>query len=334
MDVLEPFSVFPFPTDCYMLYRGIAFDGCFFYLTMPKNHSICKFNTDFEQIGLFEVNKPYSCICYDNTENCFWASVDNITVMIFKLDSNMKEIDFIRINAGNRSTGTIKGLSYNCENNTLVAAFKYFIAEIQKDGNTNYLKTAGKGFFSGVVSVAPYFLSVLVTGSTQAITISALDGSVIKTFCFPDIYRIEDLLFYPGERKDKKHFILYILAVKHRCYPRLLKCNLEGCNINPCFCNYEGSVPCRKSKDQYATDLIESIALEETALSSILNELGAKLQKTTRMADNICDLLEVNKAVNKTIMNITQLEHILYAKLETINSIKCSDCGEDPGHGG
>jgi predicted transglutaminase-like cysteine proteinase len=67
--------------------------------------------------------------------------------------------------------------------------------------------------------------------------------------------------------------------------------------------------------------LLESIALEETALSGILNELGNKLQKSIQLANNMDDLLEINKAVNKTITNVTQLEHILYAKLETISSL-------------
>ncbi len=81
--------------------------------------------------------------------------------------------------------------------------------------------------------------------------------------------------------------------------------------------------------NQSTNDLIESIALEETALAHILNELGEKLQKSIQMADNVCDLLEINTAVNKTIMNITQLEHILYAKLETINSMNPKICRED-----
>jgi hypothetical protein len=66
----------------------------------------------------------------------------------------------------------------------------------------------------------------------------------------------------------------------------------------------------------------------ETALSHVLNALGEKLQKSCQISENICDLMEVNKAVNKTIMNITQLEHILYAKLDTISSLSSNNCCE------
>ena len=56
----------------------------------------------------------------------------------------------------------------------------------------------------------------------------------------------------------------------------------------------------------------------EAALAHILNAEGEKLQKAVKLADNVCDLLEVDKAVNKTVSRITFLEQTLLAKLETI----------------
>ncbi len=328
MDVLEPFAVFPIPTEGCLLYKGIAFDGCCFYLTMPKSCRIYQFNTDYEQIKIINVNKPYSCICYDNSLDCFWAATDNITGVIFKLDHNLKEIDFIRINPGCRSNAPIKSLSYNCEKNILAAAYSRSLAEITKDGKIRYFQTSANGYFSSVLSAAPYYITSMLAGNTQCISIFDSDGCCLASYELPVMYQVEALLFYPWEKGDNNSLIIYILATKHCCYPRLLKCKLENCNLKPAFCNYEwGRRP--KTKEQSANDLIESIALEEAALSNILNELGSKIQKTTQMADNIDDLLEVNKAVNKTITNITQLEHILYAKLETINSLCDKDSRRD-----
>ena len=51
-------------------------------------------------------------------------------------------------------------------------------------------------------------------------------------------------------------------------------------------------------------------------LAHILNAEGEKLQKAVEIADNICELLEINQSVNKTITKITFLEQVLYAKLE------------------
>ncbi|MGB8452213.1 MAG: hypothetical protein WCD89_07755 [Anaerocolumna sp.] len=330
MDVLEPYRVLPFPTDCYMLYKGIAFDGCFFYLTMPKNCRIYKFDPDFRQEGIIETNKPYSCICYDNTENCFWASADKINTMIFKLDCNMKEIDLLQLGTFSIFCSNIKSLSYNCKNNSLFVAYKDFIAEILKDGESICLQETQRGYCNAILSIAPYYMISTHFGNSQCISIYTGDGCLIKSFQFSNIYKIEDILFYPCNKKDKNILSIYILATKHCCYPRLLLCKLEGCGMVLCSCNYKNCSYCRhKSREQCSNDLLESIALEETALSLILNELGEKLQKSIQISENVCDLLEVNKAVNKTIINITQLEHILYAKLETLSSINNDICCED-----
>lgn len=330
MDLLEPYHVLPLSTDGYLLYKGIAFDGCFFYLTMPKTHHIYRFNEDFELSATFEVNRPYNCICYDNTEHCFWASVDKINTMIYKLDCNLKEIDFIRLSISPKYS-SVNGLSYNCETNSLFAAFSNFIVNIQKDGNTICLLTSERGCFNGVLSISPYYLVSLLSDNTQSISVYDHSGYLIASYCLTGIYRVEDMLFYPWDGKDKEFITLYILATKHCCYPRLLKCKLDNKDFKLCCCNYDFPPECfmHKSREQCTNDIIESIALEEAALSHILNELGSKLQKSTEMADSICDMLEVNKAVNKTIMNITQLEHILYAKMEALNSFKPNSCGRD-----
>lgn len=327
MDKLEPFDILPFPTDNYILYKGIAFDGCFYYMTLPENCLILQFNKDFEQRNVYDVYKSYCCICYDNTENCFWASVDNLNTVIYKLDHNLKEIDLIRINLGSRCNAVMKDISYNCEKNSLFAAFNCFLAEISKNGEVQFLQTADKGYFNGILSAAPFYMVSLFYDNSQRILLFDQDGCTIKSYHFTDLYQIEALLFSPCDKFDKSSFVINILATKHSCYPRLLKCRISNCNLNINMANYDFNC-CHRTSEQYTNDLIESIALEETALSNILNELGSKLQKTIHMADNIDQLLEVNKAVNKTIMNITQLEQILYAKLETINSLNRS-CHKD-----
>ncbi|MFR3389291.1 MAG: hypothetical protein ACLTT1_00360 [[Clostridium] scindens] len=71
--------------------------------------------------------------------------------------------------------------------------------------------------------------------------------------------------------------------------------------------------------------MIESIARAECALAHILNAEGEKLQKAVEIADNICELLEINQSVNKTITKITFLEQVLYAKLEAVSDGKACD---------
>ena len=67
-----------------------------------------------------------------------------------------------------------------------------------------------------------------------------------------------------------------------------------------------------------ASSLLQSIALEETAISHILNAEGEKLQKGISLSCNKNDLLEINKSVQDTIDRITNLEIVLKSKLNLI----------------
>lgn len=71
-----------------------------------------------------------------------------------------------------------------------------------------------------------------------------------------------------------------------------------------------------------AASLLQSIALEETAISHILNAEGEKLQKAIAMSEcSHTDLLEVNKSVEDMVDKITALEIVLKAKLDIVNPI-------------
>ena len=71
------------------------------------------------------------------------------------------------------------------------------------------------------------------------------------------------------------------------------------------------------SRYQAVTDLIESVALQETALSHILNAEGEKMQAIIAMTDVTPEqLMELNNSVNNLINSVTRLEIIFQAKLE------------------
>ena len=71
---------------------------------------------------------------------------------------------------------------------------------------------------------------------------------------------------------------------------------------------------------QAVTDLIESIALEETALSHILNAEGEKLQRVIGLEDvDFCQLMEVNESVANMVGVVSSLELVLKEKLESVS---------------
>ncbi|MEG2205954.1 MAG: hypothetical protein RRY03_04695, partial [Oscillospiraceae bacterium] len=68
-------------------------------------------------------------------------------------------------------------------------------------------------------------------------------------------------------------------------------------------------------------DLMESVALEETGLSHIINAEGEKIQKFVAMPGvTAAQLLDVNTSVQQTINAISKLEMILQSKLELFAS--------------
>ena len=70
-----------------------------------------------------------------------------------------------------------------------------------------------------------------------------------------------------------------------------------------------------------ASALLQSIALEETAISHILNAEGEKLQKAISISCSQKDLLEINESVGNTVDKITSLEIVLKSKLDLIKPI-------------
>ena len=78
-----------------------------------------------------------------------------------------------------------------------------------------------------------------------------------------------------------------------------------------------------------ASPLLPSIALEETAISHLLNAEGKKLQKAISLSCNLKDLIEINKSVGDMVDKLTTLETILKTKLDFIKPI-LDDYDEKP----
>jgi len=71
------------------------------------------------------------------------------------------------------------------------------------------------------------------------------------------------------------------------------------------------------TRNQAITDLIQSVALQETALSHMLNAEGEKMQAIIAMPDaTLEDLMEMNESVKKLINAVTRLEMMFVSKLE------------------
>lgn len=84
--------------------------------------------------------------------------------------------------------------------------------------------------------------------------------------------------------------------------------------------------PSTTTRTQAITDIIESIALEETALSHILNAEGEKIQKVVALEDVSPEvLLATNKSVESMVNAVSKLEMILHSKLTAFEGCLCED---------
>lgn len=86
------------------------------------------------------------------------------------------------------------------------------------------------------------------------------------------------------------------------------------------------------SREDSVNMLIASIALEEMALAHILNAEGEKIQYILGTIEGrepgeitICDVMKVNKSVNKTLKNVIATEMLLLFKLEDAIELSNSD---------
>lgn len=78
------------------------------------------------------------------------------------------------------------------------------------------------------------------------------------------------------------------------------------------------------TREQAVSDIIESVALQQTGLSHILNAEGEKIQAVLELATTTEELLSVNYSVQSMVSSITRLEMLLQSKLELFKNCICS----------
>lgn len=87
------------------------------------------------------------------------------------------------------------------------------------------------------------------------------------------------------------------------------------------------------SLEQAITDVIESLAIEGTALSGILKSEGEILQKTKNMSNNLDEFIAVNETVNSIVKNVFRLKMLIQFELENTEEMlkKIKDYYENDG---
>jgi hypothetical protein len=96
------------------------------------------------------------------------------------------------------------------------------------------------------------------------------------------------------------------------------RCHISNKDVKP-RCNAHCKC-CPNRKSQTVTNLIESIALQETELAHILNLEGERIQKGISLATNIDELISLDCTVKQTLTNVIKIQMLLQFALEEIAS--------------
>ncbi len=322
MDQLITCSCKPLITGCGDHKNHMAFDGCSYFFTVKCRCEIVRLNKRLELEEKHRTCRIYDCICYDWREHCFWASSNTCFKMLFRLDCDMNETDCIHIRTAG-AEGMITGISYNCRGDTLMVSFANTVVEVNKRCETvEIVYFVGNGWITDVLSLSPGIIITLVRDQKQYIEIINRCGGLTACFCLNDRFLVKNLIFNPC-RSRCMYPRIEAFAAKNYHYPFLCELQIpyEALGFKPDCCNFEICGECCREqprKKDPCADIMDSIARVEAALSHILNAEGEKLQKIISETDDIETILHVNREVNKTVINATHLEHVLYAKLTAL----------------
>lgn len=325
----------PLLVGCCNKINHIAFDGCNYFCTLSCKCEIIKLNACYECQTIYHTCRQYDCICYDWCEHCFWASSKDCTTVLFKLDCSMNEIDLVYIK-NVACSGYITGLSYNCCNDTIIVSFTSSVVSVNKDcGETERLYFSKTDWIMGVGKLCGFYCLIVLRENQYSFEV--FNHCFQKLHCYTVC--AENLpvnfIFNPCKYFSEKPRI-EVFMLKNCQYPYIyeivlpeeykdIQCN--NCNnfCKKCCCDH---VPCGCGSH---CDIVESIAMVETAISHILNAEGEKIQKVLSETDDIDQILCVNDHVNQTIIHVTHLEQILYDKLiASSNCEKESTCQTCP----
>jgi len=236
-------------------------------------------------------------------------------------------VDFIRLRDRKTASGigVITSISYDEEEKCLLVSSAIGLAWVPvRDGEGLITCCIQKRHpFGCALAAGQYDLCCSSEENKQMVQCCTKNGAILWECCIPKDFYVDASVFACNPKRDGA-YSLFVLASKHGCYSYLLECVPVDGMWGPEFC-----CPCQPKpphpEPMPCEDLLESVALAQTALSHVLNAEGEKLQRVIASTDDPDTLLAVNRSVNQAVVNTTFLEQVLYQKLALIQEI-CGPC--------
>ncbi len=321
-----------FPLLNCSLYSSGVYNNCFYKMINPCNKEISLYNNNIENTCNINTCNLYYAICLFKTS--YIASKKDVKDKLYKISKCFKEYEETHLEVPKEYLGTILSIYYDECNNKILIATENKVYSVTLDGHfikneftccQEFKKIEYQSQYvrdlngccrhiekkvekcEAIITFVGIFCNKKYIGITKDNSAFLLElsnnGNVVNKYYIDDDIKINSIINCNGIMtllitKDEKYNYIYFLNITCK------RNNRERCN--KCHCEKE------------KCDLIESVALIETALSHILNSEGEKLQKVLKETNNICEILKTNDSINKTIINTTMLEQILYEKLKLV----------------
>lgn len=327
---------------------NMAFDGYYYYGTIRNKNNVVQLNYCFELIRIINTARSYENLTYDNKEGVFWATEKKERNTLYKLDCDMNEIECV-IFGNDEKAGNIVGIAYNEAIDSIVVAYNKVVVtvdKVKKDSTVIYSRKSAS--ITGVSFISFKIFISIIKDHKRYIHILSHEGESIHSI-YVDTDMVIRSMFHHACEELQKPVIFDLFTVKKNksgiCQwsisEELLGFSFDQTSNGICLdngneshkpwecCNpSENYDPCEciKNRDSCA-ELIESIALVERSIAGILEVESEKLRKVVEETTDLKLILLVNHEVNKTIINMTHLEHTLYEKLSILfDSGICKRC--------
>lgn len=295
-------------------YRGCAYDGCWFYLTVKDEKKIVKCNMNFDQIECFITCRCYMYICYDFNEDCFWATDGEDVSCIFKLNRLFEEIDILNISIADARVRMITGISYNCCSDRIYLSFSNAIVRINKHclKDCRILFCCNKKRIQGVSGIFSSFITFSISKPKKEIRIIHSCGRCIKRICVPSCLRVESIVSMPC-REDNSKYHFFVLVTKrngNQCVIEFIVVNCRLHEHNRCCCKALQSIACKEAR--------------------IANCLNGEIERLSQIIQTSNDIHEINAAkvsLCKLIKRATKREFEIVEKLQEL--MECCDFCKD-----
>lgn len=322
------------------LYTGAVYIGNSYKILAPKLNQIDLFTCKLNKVCSKKTCNKYTSITTAKNKNEFFVAKENDINNIYLIDDKYNEIGLIELKVPNIYKKKIKSISFNNEECKIYICTEIMVYSVTIHGdfikeelsketinkiktNTIIIKNRCANQRSSMVKLtcASYICGKLAIGykKNKSLYISEISrsGNIINTNFIDDDIIVNEIFPVKGKVElliTKQDKYSYIYLTDSCCIKDSCKNKCEVMCPNECSTNKKCEKN-NKTKECNLCEIIESIALIETALAHILNAEGEKIQKAVKIACNCNDLICVNDSVAKTITNITMLEQILTEKL-------------------